>query len=295
MDRPVMFNGRLNKDEVETWLDLLDNASDSSYADRSLAREFLMLEESITFVSSLENKLIGGTSIFKDKTRLAMVLTSVVVEEQFRDTATYQIVKSSMPFFKTVAIRDVDAIVSVDGSKNPIGFPLCLELDPWITEVLKRIGFDEIGHLNHCSFQIDEEVLENPIIWNNEIDTEEVRELIWNQSKPMGLTNSLVWLFQDFALSKECLMTTNLEGKTVAVAGFWKLSDSLYVSPFVSDPERINWNQIAESIVAIAVQKGAKHIELPIIGEGQMGIIGALENWCSRSLCRKLSLLRKPL
>ncbi len=295
MDRPVMFNGRLSKDEVDTWLDLLDNAGESSYADRNLAKEFLMQEESITFVSSLDNKIIGGTSIFKDKTRLAMVLASVVVEEEFRDTATYQIVKSSMPFFKTVAIRDVDAIVSLDCSKNTIGFPLSLELDPWVAEVLRRIGFDEVGYLNHCSFQIENEVFENPIIWNNETDTEEVRELIWNQSKTMGLTNSLVWLSRDFAISKGCLMTTSFEGKTAAVAGFWKLSDTLYVSPFVIDSEIVSWNKIAESIVAIAAQRGAKHIELPIIGEGQMDIIGALEKWCSRSFSRKLSLLRKPL
>ena len=295
MDRPVMFNGRLNKDEVDTWLNLLNENSESSYKDRGLAKAFLLLPESITFVSSLENKIIGGTSIYKDRTRLAMVLASVAVNKEFRESATYQIINSSLPFFKTVAIRDVDALVSLNGSKNRLGFPLSLELDPWITDIIKRIGFAEVGKLEYCSFVIDEEVKENPIEWNKEINTDEVRELIWDQSKPMGLTNSLVWLARDFAASRNCLVTNTVEGRTAAVAGFWKLSDALCVSPLVTDPKILNWDLIAESLIAEVVQRSVKHVELPLIGEGQQDLIRALEDKCKRGSCRKLSLLRKPL
>lgn len=295
MDRPVMFNGRLTKDEVDTWLNLLHNTSESSYMDRDLAKDFLMLQDSITFVSSVDSKIIGGTSIYKDKTRLSMVLTSVAVNKEFRETATYQIVKSSMPFFKTVAIRDVDALVSLDESKNTLGFPLSLELDPWVSDIIKRIGFEEVGVLEHCSFTVDKEVKGRSIDWSQEVSVEGVRELIWDQSKPMGLTNSLVWLARDFAASRNCLVTANVDGETAAVAGFLKLSDSLCVSPFVTDPVKLSWDLVAESLVATAVQRNAKRIELPIIGEGQRDLIRALENWCSRSSCRKLSLLRKPL
>lgn len=295
MDRPVMFNGRLNKNEVDTWLNLLNNASKSSYKDRNLAKDFLMLQESITFVSSLENKIIGGTSIFKDKTRLAMVLVAVIVNKEFRESAAYQIIKSALPFFKTVAIRDVDALVSLDGSKDTLGFPLSLELDPWVTDIIKRIGFEEVGILEHCSFEIDEKIKEGAFNWNKEVNVEEVRELIWDQSKPLGLTNSLVWLARDFASNRNCLVTATVEGKTAAVAGFWKLSDVLCVSPLVTDPMKLSWDLVAESLVAEAVQRDVKHINLPLIGEGQQELSRALENRCSSSSCRKLSLLRKPL
>ncbi len=53
MDRPVMFNGRLSKNELDIWLNLLKSTSESIYKDRDLAKAFLMLEESITFVSSI--------------------------------------------------------------------------------------------------------------------------------------------------------------------------------------------------------------------------------------------------
>jgi len=295
MDRPVMFNGRLNKNEVDSWLNLLKESSQSSYPDRDLANSFLLLQESITFVSSLENKIIGGTSIYKDKTRLAMVLASIAVNQEFRETAAFQIIKSALPFFKTVAIRDVDALVSLDGSENTLGFPLSLELDPWVVEVIRRVGFEEVAVLKHCAFHIDKVDRDSQILWTKDVNGDEIRELIWDQSKPLGLTNSLVWLARDFAADQDCLMTASIEGETVAIGGFWKLSDTLCVSPFISDPVKMNWNLAAESLVAEAVKRNAKRIELPILGEGQQDLIRALENVSNRSSCRKLSLMRKPL
>jgi hypothetical protein len=295
MKKPLMFNARLNKDEIDIWLDLLKNASEFSYKDRDLAKAFLMLQESMTFISSLENKTIGGTSIFKDRTRLAIVLTSVVVDREFRQSAAYQIIKSSLPFFKTVAIRDMDALVSLKDHKNTLGFPLSLELNPWVADILKRIGFDEVNVLEHCSFEMDEVIKGSPLRWSKEARDEEVRELIWDQSKQMGLINSLVWLARDFAKSSNCLVTVSVEEKTAAVAGFWKLSDVLCVSPLVTDPLKLGWDQVAESIVIEAENNNAKLIELPLLGEGQQDLIQALEKRCCCSSRRKLSLLRKPL
>jgi hypothetical protein len=290
-----MFNGRLNKDEVDTWLDLLKRTSERGYRNRDLAKSFLQLDESITFVSSLEEKVIGGTSIYKDKTRLAMVLASVAVDKEFRETATYQIIKSSMPFFKTVAIRDVDALVPQDEELNHLGFPLSLELDPWLGDVINRIGFEEVATLEHCTFEIHTQAKESPIIWSDEYNPDHVRELIWDQSKPMGMTNSLVWLARDFARSSNKLVTFSINDELNAVAGHWKLSTTLCVSPLITNPKRVSWGIMAESLVAQATRYGLKRIDIPLIGEGQREIIRALEKWCDRSSCRKLSLQRKPL
>ncbi|MFW9838124.1 MAG: hypothetical protein ACFFE7_11445 [Candidatus Thorarchaeota archaeon] len=295
MDKPVMFNGRLSKDQVEVWLKILRETSETSYKNHNLAKSFLLLPESITFVSSLENKIIGGTSIYRDKTRLAMVLASVAVEKEFRDSAAFQIIKSSLPFFKTVAIRDVDALVSRDGSTNPLSFPLSLELDPWATEILKRIGFLKIANLEHWSFTLDKSIDKTPLAWTEEVNSDEVRELIWDQSKPMGLTNSLVWLARDFSVEMNCLVTIERNGKTEAVVGFWKLSDRFCIYPVVSDPERLSWERLADALIAMALESGMTKIELPLVGEGQGNLAQALENKSHQSSCRKLSLLRKPL
>jgi N-acetylglutamate synthase-like GNAT family acetyltransferase len=295
MDKPVMFNGRLTKDEVDTWLELLNRTGESGYKDRGLARSFLQLEDSITFVSSLEDKIIGGTSIYKDKTRLAMVLTSVVVDKQYRESATYQIVKSSLPFFKTVAIRDVDALVAHDIGLNNLGFPLSLELDPWVEEVIKRMGFEEVGILEHCNFEIIKKPEKNPLEWSRNRNPNQIKEHIWDQSKALGLTNSFVWTAYDFAYWSNRLWVVVIENQMNAVAGFWQLADTLCISPFIFDSEILSWEQVAKSLVAEARQRHMTRIDLPLIGDGQKELIRALEKWCKSSYCRKLSLLRKPL
>nr|KXH72252.1 MAG: hypothetical protein AM325_01900 [Candidatus Thorarchaeota archaeon SMTZ1-45] len=295
MARPVMFNGRLAKNELDTWLNLLNETSPSGYVDRSLANAFLQLPESISFASSIENKIIGGTSIYRDRTRLAMVLASVAVFKEFRESSGYQIVKSSLPFFKTVAIRDVDALVSLETKKNTLGFPLSLELDSWVTDIIRRIGFSENEHLEHYSFTIREGVREKSVQWVNVENEEQVRELIWNQSRQMGLVNSIVWLTRDFAAYRNCLVNIFDEERIKAVAGFWNLSNSLCVTPLLIDPDSISWREIADSLIVQASGRDVNQIELPLIGKGQLELIQELERRCDISSCRKLLLLRKSL
>jgi len=149
MDPPVMFNGRLEKGQVDSWLNLLEETSELDYRTHALAKSFLHLPESISFASSLEGKIIGGTSIYRDRSRLAMVLASIAIRQEFRESAAYQIIKSSLPFFKTVAIRDVDALVALEAGRGALGFPLSLELDSWTAEIIKRMGFTETDMLHH--------------------------------------------------------------------------------------------------------------------------------------------------
>ena len=91
MDKPVMFNARLRKTEVDTWLNLLDSTSETGVRNRYLVERFLLLSESITFVSSVENKIIGGTSIYKDRTRSAMVLATVAINKNYRESASFKL------------------------------------------------------------------------------------------------------------------------------------------------------------------------------------------------------------
>jgi hypothetical protein len=157
------------------------------------------------------------------------------------------------------------------------------------------VGFEEVSILKQCVFDVDEMNRKSRNMWTKDVNEEEVRELIWDQSKPLGLTNSLVWLTRDFATYQNCLMTVAMEGETVAIGGFWNLSDALCVSPFVSNPTKMNWDLAAESIAAEAAGRKAKRIVLPLLGDGQQDLIRALDNICSRSSCRRLSLMRKPL
>jgi hypothetical protein len=290
----MMFNGRLNKNESNIWLDLLHETNDSKLKDRTLALQFLQLPESISFVSSVDKKIIGGTTIYRDRTRLSMVLVSVAVKDTYRESATYQIVKASLPFFKTVAIRDVDVLVSKDVDADPIGFPLSLEVDSWTRGVIERAGFEEVAKIGQYSFNIKQGNY-NPLNWDYEPNEDNAKELIWDQSKPLGLTTSLVWVAKDFAEASKNLVTFSVNDCVVAVAGLWSTGESLVVSPIVTDPKALEWGQVAEAIVAEATNVRVKRIHLPIIGSGQTGLIQELEKRSDSSSSRELSLMRKPL
>ena len=294
MSQPMMFNGRLNKNESEIWLDLLQETGEFKLRDHSLGMKFLQLPESISFVSSVDKKIIGGTTIYRDRTRLSMVLVSVAVKEAFREPATYQIIKASLPFFKTVAIRDVDVLVSKDGSPDPLGFPLSLEVESWTHDVIERAGFAEVAKIGQYSFNIKQGNY-SPLKWDSKPQKEMAKELIWDQSKPLGLTTSLVWVARDFAAAYGKLVTFTFNDSVAVVAGLWSTGDSLVVTPIVSDPEKLDWSKVAEAIVAECTNLGKKTIQLPIVGNGQVGLIEELEKRSNASSSRELSLMRKPL
>jgi hypothetical protein len=294
MSKPMMFNGRLNKNESDLWLDLLRETNAAKMKDHSLALRFLQMPESISFVSSVANNVIGGTTIYRDRTRLSMVLVSVAVKEPYRETATYQIVKASLPFFKTVAIRDVDVLISTEEGTDPIGFPLSLEVESWTRNVLERAGFQEAARIGQHSFTIKEGNY-HPFRWDNEPFVERAKELVWDLSKPLGLTNSPVWVARDFAFACKNLVTYTVNDSVVAVAGLWATAKSLVVSPIVTDPEILDWSQVAEAIAAEGTKMGIRKIQLPLVGRGQVGLIEELEKISTTSSSRELSLMRKAL
>ncbi|MFW9794840.1 MAG: hypothetical protein ACFFEE_11085 [Candidatus Thorarchaeota archaeon] len=275
MSRPVMFNGRLNKNELDIWLDLLKETSESGFRDRNLARQFLALPESISFVSSIENQIIGGTSIYKDRTRLSMVLVSVAVKDSVRESVAHQIIKSSLPFFKTVAIRDVDVLVAQNGSSDRIGFPLSLEVDQWVRGAIKNVGFDEVAKIGQYSFESLEKT-KSFIRWDEQPNIEGAKDLIWDQGKPLGLTNSLVWVARDFAANRGNLLTSTIDGKTIFVAGLWKIENALVVSPLVTNPEVLGWSEAAKGIISEGFRINVKKIQIPLIGAGQIGLVEEL-------------------
>ena len=98
-----------------------------------------------------------------------------------------------------------------------------------------------------------------------------------------------------FSIKENNLVIVVEDNQTVGVAGFWKLADTICVSPLVTDPMKLGWESVAESIVSEAIQRGARHIDIPLVGNGQIELIRALEKWCICLNCRNLSLLRKSL
>ncbi|TFH05517.1 MAG: hypothetical protein E4H14_12570 [Candidatus Thorarchaeota archaeon] len=295
MAAPIMFNRRLSKNELEIWMELIKNQTEFGYLNREQASSFLNLEDTISFVSSVEDEIIGGTVIYRDRTRLGMILASVVTKNEFRETVAYSIIKSSLPFFKTVAIRDVDALVPNEPIQKRLGFPGTLELDYWTREVLERIGFEEQNKLWNYTISINADKLgnERDKIWDPQPNLEEARNLIWDSGKAIGMTNSFIWAAFDFAASQGKLRTITLKDSTKLVTSICLFNRTAIISLLISDEEITT----APKLIARMVRESVvDNVVLPLVGKGQSNLIEAVSDELGGALKRRsMTLMRRNL
>ncbi|TFG32921.1 hypothetical protein EU528_01835 [Candidatus Thorarchaeota archaeon] len=295
MTAPVMFNRRLGKNELNIAFELVENQTEFGCIDREQATRFLNLENTISFVSSIMDKIIGGTIIYRDRTRLGMVLASVVVAKEFREKGAYSIIKSSLPFFRSVAIRDVDALVPDDKSKKLLGFPGTLELDWWTKDILERIGFAEQDNLSSYIIQIDTRKKENyaDSRWDSQPNIQAAKNLIWNCSKKIGMTNSLIWTHFDSAASQGRLRTVTQNDSMRLVTSIYHADGTAIIDLLVSDED---FETAARQISSLVKESRCNEVILPLIGEGQSELIQAVADELGGSLKRKsMTLMRRHL
>jgi len=290
-----MFNRRLSKSELDIWMELVENQTDFGCLSRKEASRFLSLEDTISFVSSVENEIIGGTVIYRDRTRLGMILASVVAKKEFRETGAYSIIKSSLPFFRSVAIRDVDALVPDDPTQKRLGFPGTLELDYWTREILERIGFEEKNQLWNYTISIDvkKSGSERDRIWDLQPNLEAARNLIWDSGKTIGMTNSFIWTAFNFASHQRSLRTLTLKDSTKLVTSMYVQDKMAIISLLISDDDITTAStHIARMVRESVVDK----VVLPLVGNGQHDLIEAVADELGGSLKRRsMTLMRRNL
>jgi hypothetical protein len=297
MNAPVMFNRRLCEQEIDLWLSLVENSTDAGYAEQGLANNYLQLPETIAFVSSINEEVIGATAIYKDRVRLGMVLSSVAILKDYRETSAYHIIKTSLPFMRTVAIRDVDALV-VDNSPNTgIGFPVSLGLDPWIGEILKKIGFVPMGKMWRYTLKRDDTTIlyQNGEKWDDEPNLEGAKQLIWSQCNVAGIATSAIWNALDFAMNRGVLRTFSIGDSTRIVLSHDKIGETSLIGLLMIDPEYSSNDAI--SMIAEDLSKEQNLvIHFPLIGENQCNSVEMLSKQLRGSLKREsMTLMRKYL
>jgi hypothetical protein len=297
MTAPVMFNRRLREQEIDLWLSLVENSTDAGYEEQGFANDYLQLPETIAFVSSINEEVIGATAIYKDKIRLGMVLSSVAILKDYRETSAYHIIKTSLPFMRTVAIRDVDALV-VDNSPNTgIGFPASLGLDPWIGEILKKIGFVSIGKIwRYTLKREDSTTLDRKAKkWDEKPNLEGAKQLIWSQSNAAGLTTSTIWNALDFAMNRGVLRTFSIGDSTRIVLSNDKIGEISLIGLLMIDSEYSS-NDAINMIAAELSKEQNLVIHFPLIGENQCNSVEMLSKQLRGSLKREsMTLMRKYL
>ncbi len=298
MTAPIMFNRRLSKSELNTWIHLVESQTDIGCLSREMASNFLNLQETLSFVSSMDDEIIGGTAIYRDRTRLGMILASVAVKKQFREISAYNIIKSSLPFFRTVAIRDIEALIPDDSSVDRLAFPGSLELDQWTKSVLERIGFEDTSKLFSYSIKIQGENPQRQLknMWDSHSDVKKAKKLIWDSSKATGLTNSHLWTVFDFAVNQGTLRTVTIEDSMKLVTSIYYSGKVAIIGLIISDDDFTDDGRTPRMIAEMVRNSDAETLILPLIGDGQNNLIEAVADELGGFLKkRSMTLMRKRL
>lgn len=275
MSVPVVFNRRIGKNEIAPLLDIIDDTEDCGVIHRRQASVFLQLKEAIGFISSVDNDTMGGTIVYRDRTRLGMAIAAIGIKREYQDSGIYTIIKSSLPFFRTVAIRDVDVIVAERPLSDNLGFPFSFCLPTWTLPVLERIGFAEEKKLFSCTFKIDPETLLDfrEIQWDNEINSEGAKSLIWDEGRRLGLMNSLTWMSLDFSIHSKTLHTLTDGASTKIIASISNLEKTKIISLFATREQFERSNGAAGILTSIIKTMRASNVRFPMVGEGQIEML----------------------
>jgi len=297
MTTPVMFNRRLSKSEFNIWVKLLAKETDAGYMDETIASNFLRHQDTISFVSSVEDEIIGGTVVHRDRIRLGMVLASVSVKENHRESGAYNVIKSSLPFFKTVAIRDIEVLLPNENPVERIGFPGSLELDYWTKDVLSRIGFEEKSRLYYNTIEIEEiQAKSESIPRDSTTDIEKAKNLIWDVGKSVGLTNSHIWTSFDFAIDQNTLWSVSTKDDLQLVFSFYTLGQTGIVGFMISGNEYFERGLASKPISEVTKQSKVNRLILPLTGEGQRELVQSIADELRGSLkSRTITLMQKNL
>ncbi len=298
--RKTIINRRLRSSEADDWLSLPSGRFEPLETDpeKQCFRAFLEIDDSLAYIASTDDEIFGGTALHRDHRRLAIGLVSLRSREQAPSPVTRHLVKSSLPFFRSASIREVDALVGPAGDSDFLPFPLGFELPPWTLEALTRLGFEEKGRvyayrIDHLEYESGSEAAG---VWDGEASIEGARGLIWRNRKVSGL--SIVQSDLAIAISHKMgtLHTVSKDKETesfLAIAPWGHIAkadifDTLEASLFET--------YLCDAFLSEVHRLQADSILMPLVGAGQRHLVESLAEACNGEITvRELTLLRKNL
>jgi hypothetical protein len=290
----VLFSRRLQSDEAKRFVKLLQSTTKHGTVSDDLALAYLRHPEVVMFQSAVEDKIVGATCITKDKNRMGMVLAAVAVPPENRGTSAFSLLKASLPFFRTVTIRDVDLLVG-ESSVATLGFPLNQSLDPWTREVLSRIGFSEEQDMLQVEARLQEDVApSSKVAWDRKANFDGARNLLWEVGRRQGLATSLSWTALDFAAMVGNLLTTSVKGEIGALVGLYDVKDAIVATPVLCDPHVLAPREFVAMLLDLARGEGKQRLVLPLVGPGQDKLLSTLEKRTTVTTSRA-TLMRKAV
>ena len=294
MKSSTLFTRRIPRSELGTWLSLAGRELPEQI---DYAESFIALPDSIYFLASIGGELIGGTAIYRDRARYAMALVDVVLHPDHRNGAELQLLKSSLPFFRTVVIREVDVLLNSDDFEEYLLYPMATGIASSFRNTLEALGFHEIAKIYRCSIDTCTEIsIPNALPEDVTPNRKGAMDLFWKQTKLSKLDCSQVTLALEVAAKRGALKTWTTDANTILAIGIDCPQDRALVWPLLAASDVIDDSSVAREIAAQVIPLNPVSIELPLVGLGQLGIMNELAKLVGGQLeTREATLMRKKL
>lgn len=294
MKPSTLFTRRIPRNELGTWLNLAGRGLPEQI---DYAESFIALPDTIYFLASIGGENVGGTAIYRDRTRYAVALVDAFLHPDHRNGAELQLVKSSLPFFRTVVIREVDVILDSDDFEEYLPSPMATRIASSFRNTFEALGFHEAGKICRCSINTrTEDNIPTAMSRDATPNRKGALDLFWKQSGLSKLDCSQVTLALEVAGKRGALRTWTTDGTTVLAMGIERLQDRALVWPVLADLDVIDESSVAREIAAQAIPVNPVSIELSLVGHGQLGIMEELAKLIDSQLeTREATLMRKKL
>ncbi len=253
------------------------------------------LDDSMFFVSFLGDETVGISTIYRDRVRMSLLLSSVRILDEYRERITRHIIKTSLPFFKTAAIRQAEAIVNLGTSADRIPFPLVTEIDSLALDALTENGFNKTDDYVRMRFKIPKTESSQSYTWDKQgSKTEELRRLFWSIDEKERPDHAPLWL--GFALGREKgIYTSSINNSTKFAMSFQPLDQTIIVNSMLYDSKSVSHQNAVARTIALARMQRYEDMVFPLLLTSNP-LIDEISNICGNPISEiPLELWRKPL
>lgn len=261
--------------DLDKWFEMCETAALKVSQDtRRHIESFAQLEDALFYVTTIQDSVIGGTALFRDRKRLGMALASVVITEEYRERLLRNLIKSSLPFFRTAAIRDVDALVASEDFPFP-QFPISFILPEWTRPTLEALEFSSVERLLYVVVQGPFNRPSQSINWDKTIDEPAAQSLVWDQRHYTGFDSSHVWLSLYLGIGDGTVRSISQDGDVVLVLVYSLVERDLVVQLLVWDGDRIDDSFVVDALLQLANELDVESLHIHI-RERKSKILNAL-------------------
>ncbi len=291
MSSGSMICRRINVSELESWIQSAWTHTNQPPNVQSQVWQLASQADSVVYVANVEDRMIGGTWLWRDKRRLGLTLAEMWMNKEFRSKAMNQLVKSSLPWFKSLAIREVDALVYLQEASRPLKFPYNPVMESWISPFLENNDFTEAGIYSQSLISIETKPqVGYPLSINETPDIEWVRNTLWEQREFLGLDLSPPEMMCEYANELESLFTFSKDGNTVLAMTRYTMGENTVIGPILYDSD-LDVSTIVSTILG-SISKGSNTIFLSLISSSQDAILQSVAEF-GQSQVSEMRLLRR--